>query len=65
MFTRCGAKKPSGLLETSDQAVEAIANEVGYEDTSFFGSLFRRKVGITPMQYRLRFESLRRGVHKG
>jgi transcriptional regulator GlxA family with amidase domain len=36
------------LLETSDEAVEAIANEVGYEDTSFFGRLFRRKVGTTP-----------------
>ena len=52
------------LLETSDEAVEAIANEVGYEDTSFFGRLFRRKVGITPMQYRLRFGSLRRAVQK-
>ncbi|MCC2689101.1 MAG: helix-turn-helix-domain containing protein arac type, partial [Rhizobiaceae bacterium] len=52
------------LLETSDEAVEAIANEVGYEDTSFFGRLFRRKVGITPMQYRLRFGSLRRAVQR-
>lgn len=52
------------LLETSDDAVEAIANEVGYEDTSFFGRLFRRKVGITAMQYRLRFGSLRRAVQK-
>jgi len=52
------------LLETSDEAVEAIANDVGYEDSSFFGRLFRRKVGITPMQYRLRFGSLRRAVQK-
>jgi transcriptional regulator GlxA family with amidase domain len=52
------------LLETSDEAVEAIANEVGYEDTSFFGRLFRRKVGITPMQYRLRFGSLRRAFQR-
>lgn len=48
------------MLETSDLPVEAIANEVGYEDTSFFGRLFRRKVGLTPTQYRLRFGSLRR-----
>jgi transcriptional regulator GlxA family with amidase domain len=47
------------LLESSDLAVEAIANEVGYEDTSFFGRLFRRKAGITPLQYRQRFGSLR------
>ena len=48
------------MLETGDLPVEAIANEVGYEDTSFFGRFFRRKVGLTPAQYRLRFGSLRR-----
>ena len=35
------------LLETTDLPVEAIANEVGYEDTSFFGQLLRRKSEIT------------------
>jgi transcriptional regulator GlxA family with amidase domain len=48
------------MLETGDLPVEAIAYEVGYEDTSFFGRLFRRKVGLTPAQYRLRFGSLHR-----
>jgi transcriptional regulator GlxA family with amidase domain len=48
------------MLETGDLAVEAIANEVGYEDTSFFSRMFRRKVGLTPAQYRLRFGALRR-----
>jgi transcriptional regulator GlxA family with amidase domain len=42
-------------LEMTDFPVEAIANEVGYEDTSFFDRLFRRKAGITLLQYRLRF----------
>jgi transcriptional regulator GlxA family with amidase domain len=53
-------------LETTDAAVEQIANEVGYEDASFFGRLFRRKVGLTPAQYRKRFRSLRRalGTHE-
>ena len=50
------------MLETGDLPVEAIANEVGYEDASFFGRLFRRKVGLTPAQYRLRFGSLRRAL---
>ena len=54
------------LLEASDIAIEAIANEVGYQDTSFFGRLFRRKAGITPKQYRLRFGSLRKAMaHRG
>lgn len=52
------------LLETTDLPVEAIANEVGYEDTSFFGRLFRRKAGITPLQYRLRFGSLRQVLER-
>jgi transcriptional regulator GlxA family with amidase domain len=50
------------LLETSDLAIEAIANEVGYEDSSFFGRLFSRNVGVTPAQYRRRFAPLRRAV---
>ena len=50
------------LLEMSDESVEAVASEVGYEDTSFFGRLFRRKVGVAPGEYRLRFGDLRQSV---
>jgi transcriptional regulator GlxA family with amidase domain len=53
------------MLETGDVAVEAIAKEVGYEDTSFFTRLFRRKVGLTPAKYRLRFGSLHRALKAG
>jgi len=52
------------LLETGDLPVEAVANEVGYEDASFFGRLFRRKVGLTPAQYRIRFSALRRALSR-
>ena len=31
------------MLETGDDPIEAIANEVGYEDAGFFGRLFRRR----------------------
>jgi transcriptional regulator GlxA family with amidase domain len=48
------------LLETTDTPVEAVANEIGYEDTSFFTRLFRRKVGLSPMQYRRQFGRLRK-----
>jgi transcriptional regulator GlxA family with amidase domain len=51
------------ILETEEVSIEAIAEQVGYEDTSFFGRLFRRKVGLTPAQYRLRFGSLRRALY--
>lgn len=47
------------LLETTRLPIEAVATEVGYEDASFFGRLFRRKVGLTPAHYRKRFAALR------
>jgi len=47
------------ILETSTLPVEIVALEVGYEDASFFGRLFRRKVGLTPARYRRRFGGLR------
>lgn len=53
------------MLETGELPIEAVANEVGYEDASFFGRLFRRKVGLTPAQYRKRFGALRRVLEQG
>ncbi len=48
------------MLESGELPVEAIANEVGYEDAGYFSRLFRRKVCLTPAQYRRRFGVLRR-----
>ena len=50
------------MLETGDAPVEAIANEVGYEDAAFFSRLFRRQVALTPAQYRRRFGAMRRAL---
>lgn len=50
------------MLEASDAPMEAIAQEVGYEDAAFFGRLFRRAVQLTPAQYRRRFQSMRRAL---
>jgi len=50
------------MLEVGDEAVEGIALAVGYEDAGFFSRLFRRKVGLTPAQYRKRFGALRRAL---
>jgi transcriptional regulator GlxA family with amidase domain len=47
------------LLETSELAVAAVAQEVGYDDAAFFARLFRRQVNLTPPQYRRRFGGLR------
>jgi transcriptional regulator GlxA family with amidase domain len=47
------------MLETSDASVESIAYEVGYSDASFFNRLFRRKVMMSPTQYRRRFGAMK------
>ena len=46
------------MLETGTEAIEAVAAEVGYQDASFFGRLFKREVALTPAQYRRRFGAL-------
>ena len=53
------------LLETSGLPLEEIAGRVGYEDPTFLGRLFRRKVGVTPAQYRKRFRTLRNVLDSG
>jgi len=53
------------MLEAGNQPIEAIANEVGYEDAGFFSRLFRRKVNLTPTQYRRRFGTMRRALRSG
>ena len=56
------------MLEATQDSVEAIAHELGYEDPSFFVRLFKRDVRITPSQYRRKFGSLRevlRGAERG
>jgi transcriptional regulator GlxA family with amidase domain len=50
------------MLESGDLPIEAIANQVGYEDAAFFSRLFRRKVNLTPAQYRRRFGELRHNL---
>ena len=47
------------MLESGDVSIESIAFEVGYNDASFFNRLFRRKVMMSPAQYRRRFGGLR------
>ncbi len=52
------------MLEASDDPIEAIAVEVGYQDPSFFNRLFRREVALTPAQYRRRFGAMGRQLRR-
>lgn len=42
-------------LETTSNSIEEIGWAVGYEDTSSFRRLFRRRVGMSPGAYRRKF----------
>lgn len=44
------------ILETSNQSVDLIASQVGYQDSSSFSRLFRHRIGMSPGAYRSRFQ---------
>ena len=49
-------KKARTLLRETNQTVEAVAAEVGYENVEHFNRLFKKSYGITPVQYRKQFQ---------
>lgn len=46
------------LLERGRAPVQKVAEAVGYEDISYFRSIFKRHSGMTPSEYRSRFGPL-------
>ena len=40
------------LLETSEKTVLEIAYETGFKPPTYFSSIFKKKTGITPTEYR-------------
>jgi AraC family transcriptional activator of pobA len=40
------------LLTYSDETVATIASQLGFDDPSYFSRLFRKKIGLTPEQFR-------------
>ncbi len=40
------------LLKTSNLSIHAIADKVGYQDASFFTTLFKKHLATTPISYR-------------
>lgn len=43
------------LLELTREPIDSITPQCGYEDVSSFRKLFRKRVGMTPKEYRQRF----------
>lgn len=46
------------LLESTEQAIDDIIADTGYEDPAFFRRLFKRRTGLTPRQYRRLFQPM-------
>lgn len=40
------------LLENSELSVAAVSEKAGYTDQNYFSSVFKKKVGVSPNQYR-------------
>lgn len=49
-------KDAQTLLKETDMSVTEIAFEVGFKDVSYFINVFKRKTGITPLQYRKKLD---------
>lgn len=47
--------KAKALLEFSNNSFDEITFKVGYENSSSFGRLFKKRIGLTPGTYRNRF----------
>ncbi len=43
------------MLELEAASIQEVASKVGYEDVSFFRSVFKRATGMTPGEYREKF----------
>jgi transcriptional regulator GlxA family with amidase domain len=46
------------MLEASEQGLDEIAAQVGYEDPASFRRLFKKKAGLTPAAYRRKFQGI-------
>ena len=51
-LTRCRIEEAKKLLSTTDHSVSDIAVESGFESFSYFSTVFKKVVGVTPVQYR-------------
>ena len=45
------------LLETSNFSIAKIAQAIGFSSQSYFSQVFRKETGLSPIQYRKKYES--------
>lgn len=51
-LTRIRMEKAAELMKETDRKLEAISFLVGYDDYHYFSRVFRKKMGISPSEYR-------------
>lgn len=49
---RCRLERAAELLRTQPMTVHEVAYAVGFDDSGYFGKVFRRHYGVTPIQFR-------------
>jgi len=55
---QAGIEAAKAMLERDARPIQAISSEIGYDDVSFFRTLFKRDTGMTPVEYRRLFAPL-------
>jgi AraC-like DNA-binding protein len=53
-FNHFRIERAQALLAKTDESMASISQQVGFCDQSYFGTVFRRIVGMTPATYRRR-----------
>jgi len=53
-LNHCRIERAQALLVMTDKSVSDISQEMGFCDQSYFGTVFRKLVGVTPAAYRAR-----------
>ncbi len=48
-------EKARQLLLSTDTAITAIANQVGFDDSSYFAKAFKQEFNMTPSEYRIEY----------
>ena len=51
-ITHCRLKRAEELLLTTNMKIIDISRTVGYDNPSYFGLIFRKNFGMTPLQMR-------------
>jgi transcriptional regulator GlxA family with amidase domain len=46
------------MLESSRAALKTVAYQCGFRDAQHMRSVFNRRLGVTPLQFRLNFSSV-------